>query len=73
MRLFDLAADGVCRAVSCALGAALAELWVDGVVEECLTYACRASLLYDVSLILISEVLQSRKNRVRCCLTESAE
>ena len=49
MRLFNFALDSVCRAVTCTLGAALTKLSVDCVVEECLTYACRTSLLYAVA------------------------
>ena len=73
MWLLDFAADSRSRAVAGALCAALALLRVDDIVEESLADACRASLVNDMSNILISEVFESRENRVRCCLTESAE
>ncbi len=65
--------DSISRAVLSALAATDTFFLVDNEGNELLTYACGTLLVNDVSNILISEVLESRKNRVRSCLTETAK
>ena len=65
--------DSSYRTVLSAEAAANAVVLDDLIAEQLLANACRTSALFDVSLILISELLDSRKNRVRSGLAESAE
>jgi hypothetical protein len=56
--LLNCTGDSSDRTVASALCAAFALLRIDLVVQESLADACRTSLLYDMSFILISEVLE---------------
>ena len=66
-------ADSGNRAVSCAKTAAYALFLFDLEAQQALADTCRALLVDDMSFILISERLESRKNRVRSGLTECAQ
>ncbi len=65
--------DSSDRTVLSAQTAANALVLGDLIAEQLLTYSGRTSALLDVSLILISELLDSREYRVRSGLAESAE
>ena len=73
MRLLYSAGDAVHWALPGAGGTALALVWIDLEGEQVLADACRATLLLDVSLILISEELQSGEHRVWCSLAQAAQ
>ena len=65
--------DSANRTLSCASTAANALLSIDGVVEECLTYACGTLLVNYMSDIFIAEETKGRDDGVGSSLTETAE
>ena len=73
MGLLDRTGDRAGGAYTRAGGASAALVLEDRVGEKVLADACRASLLGDVRDVLVAEIAEGRKDRVRSGLTESAE
>lgn len=65
--------DRFCRAVLSAHSASDTLILIDGELKQILADARGALLVHNMGDILIAEELQSRENRVRRGLTESAE
>ena len=71
--MLDFAADGVGGTFTGTSTAALALIRIDYKACERLTLMCGATFFADMCFIFISEISESRKDRIRCCLTESTE
>lgn len=55
MRLLDLAVDSAIRTYSGAGGTAAAFVWINAVLQQRLTDACRTFLILDVCYVLVTE------------------
>jgi len=73
MRLLHLAADGTHRTFLGAERTAAALIGKDHILNESLTYACRALLVLYVGNILIAEVTEGAENRIGRGLAQSAQ
>ena len=73
MRILNRAGDSADGALSCAKSTAAAEVGLDNVVNEVLTYACGALLVNNVSNVFVTEEFECCKNGVGSCLAETAE
>ena len=57
MRILDGTGNCVGRTVPCTERTALTLLRINVEVKECLTYACRTGLIYNMGYVFIAEVL----------------
>lgn len=63
------ATDAACRAITCALGALLALIRIDIILNEFIADMSWALPVFDVSLVFLWEVVHRRKDWVSRCLT----
>jgi hypothetical protein len=66
-------ADSVCGTLLSTHTAADTFFLVDREGKEILTYACRTLLVNNVCFVFVSEIFKCGENRVRSCLTQTAE
>ena len=73
MHFFYFTDDRICRTGSRTERTTFTFIRIDLILKEIFTYSGRAFFIYNVSNILVSEISQSRKHRIRSRLSETAQ